>query len=81
MSDKKLQQAIQKWRATSGLTQDEAANYLGVSRRTLQGYESGERGCPKSKALVYIPVPILTIGLLDQVISRAKCISIETRLV
>jgi len=40
---------FRKWRKTLGLSQKDAANYLGLKRRMIQYYEKGERDGEKVK--------------------------------
>lgn len=40
-----------EWRRVRGLSQEEAASALGLSRRTVLAYESGERPIPKTVRL------------------------------
>ena len=42
---------LKRWRGRFGLTLDDAADALGLSRRTVAYYESGEKVIPKSVAL------------------------------
>ncbi|WP_036839711.1 helix-turn-helix domain-containing protein [Pleomorphomonas oryzae] len=37
-------ETFRAWRQRQGLTQDEAAQHLGLKRRMIQYYERGERG-------------------------------------
>lgn len=38
---------VRLWRANRGFTQREAAEWYGVTERTWQRYESGERSVPR----------------------------------
>ena len=41
-----LAEDLRAWRATKGLTREEAAERLGVNWRTLEGWEQGRREPP-----------------------------------
>ena len=40
-------QDMQEWRARMGWTQEQAANWLGVERGTVNRYENGKRSIPQ----------------------------------
>lgn len=44
-----LAQALYAWRTAEGLTQEEAAKYLGITHRSFQGYERGEIETPRPR--------------------------------
>jgi transcriptional regulator with XRE-family HTH domain len=55
---------LRAWRETHGLTRQDAANLLGMSRRTLETIEQGRKGPgPLSgpiSVLIQVPLPVLT---------------------
>jgi DNA-binding transcriptional regulator YiaG len=54
----KLNSRLKLWRSAKGISQRQAAEILGISKRTLQEWEQGRRA-PRGLALETLSKPIL----------------------
>ena len=51
VTPRKFARALQQWRADKGYSQRDAAEFLGISKRTLENWEQ-ERATPRGYAVV-----------------------------
>ena len=78
---KTVAEILVELRKEKGLTQDEAADRIGIARSTLSGYELGLRN-PKygtlKKFAEFYDVPLSYLADIDEDLTRLKAFSEET---